>query len=194
MSMWLQGATPWTIQRAGSEAFQMFQSQLMGLDLAPDMRGLIDKSVKELKGLEIVRRASAAIRKLRYSDQSTGVFQLLDIGQFQHANETMQGLLVAMPEYRNLYNQRLAAGFEDGFSQHDVFRGNAYLHTDTNYRAVTDGMVNEYDSHIWTWADDPARIAELSVFDRIDMMSNWDRMREMDWEDEDPLSQHNASC
>jgi len=194
MGMWNAVATPWTVQSVGSEVYNYFSDQLSGLNLASDVRAALDRAREEVKGIDLVRRTSAAMRKLRYLDGTNEVLQLHEIGQFQHANSVMQSLLVAMPEYRALYNQKLAAGFETGYSTADMFRGTAIQRTDENYRQVTDGMLTAYDEHIWTWVDRGDRANRLDIFGKIDMLSNWDRMREMDWEDEDPLSEFNASC
>lgn len=194
MGMWNAVATPWTVQSVGSEVYNYFSDQLSGLNLASDVRAALDRAREEVKGIDLVRRTSAAMRKLRYLDGTNEVLQLHEIGQFQHANNVMQSLLVAMPEYRALYNQKLAAGFETGYSTADMFRGTAIQRTDENYRQVTDGMLTAYDEHIWTWVDRGDRANRLDIFGKIDMLSNWDRMREMDWEDEDPLSEFNASC
>lgn len=194
MGMWNAVATPWTVQSVGSAVYNYFSDQLAGLNLASDVRSALDRAREEVKGIELVRRTSAAARKLRYMDGTNEVLQLYEIGQFQHANNIMQSLLVAMPEYRALYNQKLAAGFETGYSTADMFRGTAIQRTDENYRQVTDGMLTAYDDHIWTWVDRGDRANRLDIFGKIDMLSNWDRMREMDWEDEDPLSEFNASC
>lgn len=194
MGMWNNAVTPWTVQGVGSEVHGFFTEKLGSLNLAADVMQSLEKARAEVASIELVRRTSAAIRKLRYVDTTNDVLQLIEIGQFQHANHVMQPLLVAMPEYRSLYNDRFAAGYETGFGSVDVFRGNAYMHTDENYREVTDGMLNQYDEHIWTWVGREDRADRLDMFAKIDMLSNWDRMRAMDWEDEDPLSEFNASC
>ena len=194
MGKWNVVATPWSVQSVGSQVYNFFSDRLGELNLAPDVKQAFDKARQDISSMEMIRRTSAAVRKLRYGDATEEILQLLDIGQFQHANHVMQPLLTAMPEYRKLYNQKMAAGFENGYSQHDAFRGSAYMHTDENYREVTDGMLNQYDDHIWTWVERHDRANRLDMFAKIDMLSNWDRMRAMDWEDEDPLSELNASC
>jgi hypothetical protein len=194
MGMWNVVATPWSVQSVGSQVYNFFSDRLGELKLAPDVKQAFDKARQDISDMDMIRRTSAAVRKLRYGDGTDEILQLLEIGQFQHANHVMQPLLTAMPEYRKLYNQKMAAGFENGYSQHDAFRGSAYMHTDENYREVTDGMLNQYDDHIWTWVERHDRSNRLDMFAKIDMLSNWDRMRAMDWEDEDPLSELNASC
>ena len=194
MGMWNNAATPWTVQGVGTEVHNFFSERLGTLNLAADVMQSYQKAKEEVASLDLIRRTSAAMRKLRYMDSTNEVLQLFEVGQFQHANHVMQPLLVAMPEYRKLYNERFAAGFESGFGSVDIFRGSAYMHTDENYREVTDAMLNSYDEHIWTWVGRDDRANPLDTFAKIDMLSNWDRMRAMDWEDEDPLSELNASC
>ena len=145
MGMWNVVATPWSVQSVGSQVYNFFSDRLGELNLAPDVKQAFDKARQDISSMEMIRRTSAAVRKLRYGDATEEILQLLDIGQFQHANHVMQPLLTAMPEYRKLYNQKMAAGFENGYSQHDAFRGSAYMHTDENYREVTDGMLNQVE-------------------------------------------------
>ncbi|MCT7476120.1 hypothetical protein N5V81_14140 [Escherichia coli] len=72
------------------------------------------------------------------------VRQIEELGEFQFAN-ALQPFLVAMPEYRKLYNDGMATGYENGFSRLDVFKGNAYMRTDDHFREATSGISTKYD-------------------------------------------------
>lgn len=195
MGMWNNFTNAFTQQEAGGETFNFFQQQFDISRIAPDMLDRVKEHKKELMSLEMFRKTSAAVRKLRYSDGTDCVRQLSELGEFQHANSLLQPFLVAMPEYRKLYNENLATGYETGFSQHDSFRGNAYMHTDDNYREMTSDFSTEYDENrIWHWVSNEDRQHRLNNIERVDLTINRVRMRDFDWEDGDPCSELNASC
>jgi hypothetical protein len=195
MGMWNNLTTAFTKQQAGGGTFDFFQQSFDISRVAPDMLDRVMEHKKELMSLDVFRRTSAAMRKLQNTDGTEVIRQLTDIGEFQHANSLLQPFLVAMPEYRKLYNAHLATGYETGFSQDDVFRGNAYMHTDDNYREMTSDISTEYDEDkIWHWVSNEDRQHRLTTIERVDLGINRARMREFDWEDGDPCSEMNASC
>jgi len=193
--MWLQGSTVWGRQSEGSGMFDTFKEQFTLDGIASDMLDSVKKHTSELISLERWRETFSAARKLRYNDVTDVVRQLDELGDFQFANEALQPFLVAMPEYRKLYNEKMATGYENGYSQIDAFRGNAYMHTDDNYREVTSGMSTQYDDEkIWIWASNENRANRLTSIQKVEMQINWTRMRDFDWEDGDPCSELGATC
>lgn len=195
MGMWNNLTTAFTKQEAGGGAFDYFQQTFDIKRVAPDMLDRVMEHKRELMSLDMFRKTSAAARKLMHTDGTEVIRQLRDIGEFQHANSILQPYLVAMPEYRKLYNENLATGYETGFSQLDRFRGNAYMHTDDNYREMTSDFSTEYDEDkIWHWVSNEDRQHRLTTIERVDLAINRTRMRDFDWEDGDPCSELNASC
>lgn len=193
--MWRNLTTAFTKQEAGGETFDYFRDKFDINRVAPDMLESVMEHRRELISLDIFRRSQAAVRKLRNSDATETIRLLTDLGEFQHANSLLQPYLVAMPEYRQLYNETMATGYESGFSKTDLFRGNAYMHTDDNYREATNGMSTEYEEGvIWHWATNEDRQHRLTNIERVEIQLNWSRMRDFDWEDGDPCSELNASC
>ncbi|QXO09461.1 hypothetical protein pEaSNUABM11_00037 [Erwinia phage pEa_SNUABM_11] len=196
MGMWNQALSPWHQQSSGGGLFDVFKETFDITKLAPGLFERVNEHNQELQSLELFRKTNATARKVMH-DGLDDVIRILDtLGEFQFAPDSMQGFLVAMPEYRNLYNQNMAAGFENGFAQVDPYRGNGYMHTDTNYREITSGLQTEYDErHVWNWAADEARTTRPDLVEKhIVVNMNWAKMRDMDWEDDDPLSQLGASC
>ncbi len=195
MGMWNNLTTAFTKQESGGGAFDFFQQAFDISRVAPDMLDRVMEHKRELMSLDMFRKTSAAARKLQHTDGTEVIRQLTELGEFQHANSILQPFLVAMPEYRKLYNEHLATGYETGFSQIDAFRGNAYMHTDDNYREMTSDFSTEYDEDkIWHWVSNEDRQHRLTTIERVDLAINRVRMREMDWEDGDPCSELNASC
>ena len=194
MSMWKNLSTAFTKQETGSGFHDFFESKF-NIDLiAPDMRDSVLEHRRELANMEIFRKTTAAVRKLRHSDGTECIRQLETIGEFQHANPLLQPFLVAMPEYRKPYNEFMASGYEKGFSELDIFRGNAYMHTDDNYREMTTDVSTEYDENrIWHWVTNEDRQYRPDAVAKVELNINRVRMRDFDWEDADPCSQFNAS-
>lgn len=194
MSMWKVVPTAFTKQEAGSGFHDFFESKFDILNIAEDMRDSVLSHRRELASMELFRKTTAAVRKLRHSDGTECIRQLETIGEFQHANSLLQPFLVAMPEYRKPYNELMASGFETGFSQVDSFRGTAYMYSDDNYREMTNHVVSEYDEErIWHWATNEDRQYRPDAIAKAELSINRVRMRDFDWEDADPCSQHNAS-
>ena len=195
MGMWNLGGSIWQRQDENSGMYRYFKENFNLSSFAPDMVERVKQKCNELISLQRFREMYAAARKVQNSDATNVVRQLETIGQFQFANEALQPFLIAMPEYRQLYNNNMATGFENGYSKVDRFRGSAYMHTDDNYREVTSGMSTEYDEdRIWTWVSNEDRSNRLTRVQQVDMQINWARMRSFDWEDEDPCSELGASC
>jgi len=194
MGMWTQSLSAWHRQSEGGGFFETVKQTFDLTSLAPDLLGRVQQHREQIVSLDMFRKTDAAARKLLHGANDNIIRIIEDIGQFQHASETMQGYLVAMPEYRNLYNQNMAAGYENGYSKVDKYRGSAYMHTDANYRDITSGMSTEYDEKIWNWVTDEARVNRPDIFDKQIIQMNWRTMRDFDWEDADPCSQLNASC
>lgn len=195
MGMWNNLSNAYTKQEEGSGMFDYFKQTFDFQRIAPDMIERVKEHKRELLSLDMFRKTSAAVRKLRYNDGTECIRQLTDIGEFQHANSLLQPFLVATPEYRKLYNENLATGYETGFSQYDRFRGNAFMHTDDNYREMTSDFATEYDEdRIWHWVSNEERQHRLNNIERVELAINRVRMCDMDWEDGDPCSELNASC
>lgn len=193
MSMWDQPGS--AFNKVTGEAANFLNSTFNLSAMAADFVDVVKQQVQKVADIEMFRLTSAAARKMRYGGGADMIRQLESIGDFQLAPPTLQPFMVAMPEYRTLYNNNMAAGYENGFSKHDQFRGNAYMHTDGNYREATNAMVTEYHpTHLFNWVLPESRDGGLTRIQQVDVQINWTRMRDMDWEDSDPASEFNASC
>lgn len=193
MSMWRQPLSPF--QQVTGAAATFVQNSFNVNNFSEKFQSVVASHVKKFTEMDMYRRTMAAARKLRYNDTSDMIRQLESLGAFQNANPRLQAFLVAMPEYRTLYNQNMAAGYESGFAKHDMFRGTAYMHSDAAYCEATDGLITDYEStHIFNWIMPETENGTLSMTDKVDIQINWSRMRDLDWEDGDPCSELNASC
>lgn len=195
MSMWQRTSSPFG--EVAGEAFnyleQSFNNSLS--TVSGEFASMLNNARESVVNHKAYRSAVAAGRRLRYGGTTNEVRELFTVGEMQNAPQVMQGGLTAMPEYRELFNNRQAAGFEDGFSQHDHFRGSAYMLTDNNYRMVTNGLSTSYDEErVWGFTTPIEYDGDYNKADQIDIMKVWTRSRKMDWEDEDPFSSMNAAC
>lgn len=194
MGMWDQAYTAWTQQTTGGGLFDALASTFDVSKLAPDLLSRVQEHQKQLISLDMFRRTTAAARKLLYHDGTDCIRLLTDLGEFQNSNSLLQPYLVAMPEYRKPYNEFMAAGFENGFSKQDGFRGTGYMHTDANYRDITSGISTSYDEDkIWQWVTSDERTHKPDRIEKQMVQMMWGYMRDMDWEDGEPCSELNAS-
>lgn len=195
MSMWQRTSSPFG--EVAGEAFnyleQSFNNSLS--TVSGEFASMLNSARESVVNHKAYRTAVAAGRRLRYGGTTNEVRELFSVGEMQNAPQIMQGVLAAMPEYRELYNNHQAAGFENGFSQHDHFRGSAFMLTDHNYRMVTNGLSTDYDDErIWNFTTPVEFDGDYNKADQIDILKVWKRSRKMDWEDEDPFSEMNAAC
>lgn len=190
--MWDITATPFAA--AVGETADFFQTRYAATNFTGYVAEMTQDIANEVRASRIYRTAVAAGRRLRYGRDADEIRQLFSMGEFQQAPPSAQPYLVAMPEYRKQYNEKMAAGYEDGYSKHDIFRGVGYMYTDPNFRMVTSGLSTEYDEEIIHVYSTPIELEDtLSVYDKIDMLGNWKRKRAFNWEEEDPGSEYNAS-
>lgn len=161
-------------------------------DITGDFKNTVTKTLERIKKTDGFIKTLHHCRKMRYSDGSNEIRQYSILEEFQFANDIMQPFLVAMPEYRKEYNRHRAAGFEESFAVHDKFRGNAFKHTDMNYREITSGLaMGEDEKYVMSWdLDEDSKVTNV---DRIDVRICWSRLRELDWEDSDPMSQFGSA-
>ena len=195
MSMWQRATGPFgdVTGEALSYLDNTFQAQTSSLTGV--FAELVFKAQNEVRTHRAFKFAVAAGRKLRYAGRTNEVRQLFDIGEMQQATEIQQSLLVAMPEYRTLYNDNMAEGYADGFSIYDHFRGSAHMLTDFNFRAATNGLSNKYDEDgIWNFTTPVHAVGMLSKADQVDTMGIWARMHRLDWDESDPCSEMNSAC
>lgn len=190
--MWDITATPFSA--AAGETANFFQTRYAATNFTGYLAEKTQEIMNEVRASRIYRTAIAAGRRLRYGRDADEVRQLFTVGEMQHAPECMESYLVAMPEYRKQYNLKMAAGFEDGFSKRDIFRGVGYMYTDPHYRMVTSGLSTEYDEETIHVYSTPIELEDsLSVYDKMDTLATWRRSRALDWEEEDPHSTYNAA-
>lgn len=188
MSMWELASTSY--RDIAGTARDYFSSRFTMEGLTGNLKEAVCKVADRLAITQAYTKTLNATRRLRYSDGSNEIRQYETVEQIQFANTAMERFIVAMPEYRNKYNRGRAAGYEDGFSNFDKFRGNAYANTDANFRAITSGMSTPYDdNYINTW-DLHGNDNDITNVDRVDVQIVWSRMSDMDWEDSDPGSSY----
>lgn len=191
MSMWELASTAY--KEVSGEARSYFDRRFDVGSLTGSFRNVVNTTMERLTKTKAYTKTLHTARRMRYSDGSNEIRQYRTLEEIQFANTTMERFIVAMPEYRNKYNRGFAAGYEDGFSNHDKFRGNAYANTDENFRVITSGLATPYDEkYINTW-DIAESDNHITNIDRIDVHSVWSRMHDMDWEDSDPCSQYGGS-
>lgn len=194
MGMWKMASSAWSKPDGRSDGIALLTESFNKATFAPDIIAEVKRQELEILKLETYRRANAAKNRLDKETDTLAIVGLNELAEFQNAPDVMQGYLVAQPQYRELYNKNMAAGFERGFSQRDIFRGNAYMHTDTNYREVTNGVVTKDEEHVWTWVTPDDKTVTLDNIGRAAILYSWDKMSEMEWsDDDDMLSQMGAS-
>lgn len=192
MSMWFRNASPFG--EVTGEAALSLESTYSLDSLSGAFKDMATSCVKVVKDNRMYRAAVAAGRRFRYGGTTDEVRQMFSVGELQQATSANQPYLVAEPTYRKKYNHNMAAGFEDGFAQHDCFRGSAIGLTDGNFRQVINGLSNSYTPEkVWTFTT-PIDAPVLNKADQLDTMGNWRTALAVDWEDEDPYSQYNSAC
>lgn len=193
MGMWNMTTSAWSKPDSRSDGMQVFAERFSTTTFAPDVMEQVRKHQMEVSKLEAYRRANAAKSRIETEGSVSGIVTLNDIAKMQNAPEILQPYLVAMPDYRERYNKNQAAGFERGFAINDGFRGNAFKHTDSNYREVTSTMVTEHEDKVWTWVTPDDRFNALDGIARTAILATWKNMEEMDWSEDDMLSQTGSS-
>jgi hypothetical protein len=152
--------------------------------------GLLSEGVRNTS---IYRNAIGALRKLRHSREDNSIRRLRGIGQLQHAPRCMERYLVANPVIRQGYNNRMMAGYEDGYSKSDKWRGTAYKHTDKSWQMVMQGRTDEEELMCHTYALTDSEANELSNSEAIDVIVTWkEQIRVMNETDDDVVSTYNA--
>lgn len=141
----------------------------------------------------IYRNAVGALRKLKESRKENTIRRLSTIGELQHAPSCMEGYVVANPVVRRAYNKRLCAGYENGYSKSDYWRGTGYKHTDSYWRAVMNGRIDEETMECHSYAMTKMESETLSNAEQIDVIVTWqDQIRIMRETDDDTTSTYNA--
>jgi len=141
------------------------------------------------------RKAKAASRAMKEQWELDTIRPLLDIGQLQHAPDTMLRYLMAEPNIRELYHQNQADGYRDRYTdqQPGVIGVDHY-----DYRRVTNGMVFEDDDGGWyfdEYAEDLEEgDRELYFVEQFEILRSWQAMAEAVFaKGDDPTSKWNNS-
>lgn len=156
-------------------------------------RERVEKLSSSIKESSTYRNAIAAFRKLRHSRKDNTVRRLSGIGELQQAPRVMERFLVANPVVRRAYNQRMVAGYEDGFSKLDKWRGTAIKHTDKAYQMVMNGRTDEEELLCHTYALTREEETTLSEAECIDITVSWkNQLKAMAETTDDITSRYNA--
>ena len=120
---------------------------------------------------------------------STHIYQVNSLDQFQSATTTMQRWIMAEPTVRALYHEQRCDGYSDTYI--DVEPGMiGDRHYD--YRRVMDGVLVD-DQESWVvkqyWDELKEGDRDLTVDEKVDILNTWDIMRMfIDKGKEDPTS------
>lgn len=142
---------------------------------------------------EAMRLAKAVKRKVDSLWTKEGIYPMLDIGEIQNANLTMQRWIMAEPTIRKMYQQQRCEGYSDTYV--DMHPGDVgEQHYD--YRRVVDGIVVEQDDELVSvqYFDEIKEGDELDIDEQVAILRTWDSIKNaIDENKEDPTSPFNAS-
>lgn len=143
-------------------------------DYTEGFRSTVDKISSSIRESNSYRFSLGASRKLENGRGANTIRRHRTLGELQHANRASQSYLMANPVIRRLYNNGSLAGYEDGFSKDDVWRGTAIKHSDANYRAIMSGYVDKEENMIHNYAMSRDEESRLSFSERIDTIASWE--------------------
>ena len=142
---------------------------------------------------EAMRLAKAVRRKVDSLWTKEGIYPMLEIGQLQHANLTMQRWIMAEPTIRKLYHQQRCEGYADTYvDMHPTDSGESHY----DWSRVMDGMVVEQEDELVSvqYFDEIQEGDELDIDDQVAILRTWDSVKNAIHENkEDPTSPFNAS-
>lgn len=149
---------------------------------------------ERISGSEAARLARAASRAVRSIWQRDEIRELMTVGEFQHAPNSMQRFIMANETIRRLFQQQRCDGYSETYMDTEPGAiGEAHY----DYRRATNGMVMEAADgsfYATTYFDDLLEEdRELMLDEQIDIQHSWSRIVEMVRRGgEDPTSRFNA--
>lgn len=133
-------------------------------------------------GSEAIRLAKAAVRSVQHAFDGDVVRGLTTIGQIQQAGQKMQRWIMACPEVRQMFHRQQCDGYSNSYV--DVAPDSVGKeHYD--WRRVNTGIVVETpDDPDYEWSnmcylDESADDVELSLQEKMDVLSTWDIIKTM---------------
>lgn len=200
MSTITRVGNPWDVS-AGNGTFQMLtgegtrhlDSLYSTRNYSEEFSTVVARVSESIRGNTLYRNAIGAGRKLIYGRGEDTIRRHRSVGEFQHASRSNQSYLMANPLVRKLYNARKLKGYEEGFAADDKWRGNAYKHSDHNYRIVMDGRLDAEESKFHNYALTADEQCALTNYEDIDILSSWEmQLTHLRDSDEDFSSQFNS--
>lgn len=153
----------------------------------------VQETSRAIRENSLYRNSVSALRRLRHARKSNEIRRLYGVGELQHAPSIMESYLVANPIVRELYNKRMCAGYEEGFSKRDRYRGTAIKHSDTSYRVVMDGYLDTTENKFHSYVLDDEEKSAMNLGQRLDVQASWrEQIRVMMETDDDVTSSFNA--
>lgn len=199
MAMTIAG-NPWDVSSGGG-AFKMLNGEssrhldtlYSTRNYSEEFRGLVSRVSDTIKESTMYRNSVSAVRKLIHGRGANTISRFRGVGEMQHASDINQGYLMANPVVRRLYNSKRLKGYEDTFAKNDKWRGNAYKHSDHNYRIVMDGRLDASEDKFHNYVLTDGERTKLDNCEDIDIMVSWEmQLRHLRETDDDFTSQYNS--
>lgn len=152
---------------------------------------------EKFNGLEAMRIAKAAIRKVSHIFQSNSIRSLWEIGDFQQAPIIMQRYILAQPDVRSTWLDQRCDGYSGSYVN---MHGNDVGEDHYDYRRVMTGIVQDVieDGEVnWKSTIYFDQIVEgdreLTMDEKSDILNTWDAIAyTLKRGKEDPTSSSNA--
>jgi len=133
-------------------------------------------------GSEAIRLAKAAVRTVQHAFDSDCVRELKTLGSVQQAGQKMQRWIMASPGVRELYHRQQCDGYSNSYVDvaPDSIGRDHY-----DWRLVNTGLVEEtpddpeYEWQCVNYLDESAADVQLSVTEKIEILSTWDFIKTM---------------
>ena len=136
------------------------------------------ETYERLKSSEVMRVAKAALNQASGLFMPNKIMEIRTIEQMQVAQPIMQRWIMAEPQIRQMYNDKLCHGYADTYF--DINPGTV-AETDYNYRAVMDGVIVDQKDGSWkakSYGQDLIEDDEpLTVFDQFTILKVWDNAK-----------------
>lgn len=161
---------------------------------ARDMYHSASNRFRDFSFRRSTRRAKSALRRVNNMFNYDGVYELRDIGEFQHAKTRNRRFVMSEPTVRRMYYDNRVEGYGDLYE--DVYKGRVG-ESDPLYRMVMSGIWQESsegeDYFVEYWDTEETELEEpITVEEQFDVVNSWERLRILlDKMEDDPTSPYN---
>ena len=174
------------------EMSDRYDSLLIGR--ARDMYNSVSSRFRDFSFRRATRRAKSTLRRVNNMFNYDGVYELKDIGEFQHAKARNRRFVMSEPTVRRMYYDNRVEGYGDLYE--DVYKGRVG-EDDPLYRMVMSGIWQESsegeDYFVEYWDTEETELEEpITVEEQFDVVNSWERLRMLlDKMEDDPTSPYN---